>query len=198
MNAAVFSIFGATFPIFVIASALSVRTCGDKRMPYMAAALASMALSASIIASVGEHDMFARFFSLAAYGMAGVFMFAGATDKSWRSIDMLLLVVFVFMSSVIGGFFTRAPHSVVMPSAFVVFAGFAVMAIRYYANDKMLIALIMGALAVVTLADSAFIGLPGPNALLVVKMALVALMEAALIVNCYMAYKARKKGKHVR
>lgn len=198
MNAAVFSIFGATFPIFVIASALSVRTCGDKRMPYMAAALASMALSASIIASAGEHDMFARFFSLAAYGMAGVFMFAGATDKSWRSIDMLLLVVFVFMSSVIGGFFTRAPHSVVMPSAFVVFAGFAVMAIRYYANDKMLIALIMGALAVVTLADSAFIGLPGPNALLVVKMALVALMEAALIVNCYMAYKARKKGKHVR
>lgn len=198
MNAAVFSIFGATFPIFVIASALSVMTCGDKRMPYMAAALASMALSASIIASVGEHDMFARFFSLAAYGMAGVFMFAGATDKSWRSIDMLLLVVFVFMSSVIGGFFTRAPHSVVMPSAFVVFAGFAVMAIRYYANDKMLIALIMGALAVVTLADSAFIGLPGPNALLVVKMALVALMEAALIVNCYMAYKARKKGKHVR
>ena len=198
MNAAVFSIFGATFPIFVIASALSVRTCGDKRMPYMAAALASMALSASIIASVGEHDMFARFFALAAYGMAGVFMFAGATDKSWRSIDMLLLVVFVFMSSVIGGFFTRAPHSVVMPSAFVVFAGFAVMAIRYYANDKMLIALIMGALAVVTLADSAFIGLPGPNALLVVKMALVALMEAALIVNCYMAYKARKKGKHVR
>lgn len=111
---------------------------------------------------------------------------------------MLLLVVFVFMSSVIGGFFTRAPHSVVMPSAFVVFAGFAVMAIRYYANDKMLIALIMGVLAVVTLADSAFIGLPGPNALLVVKMALVALMEAALIVNCYMAYKARKKGKHVR
>lgn len=198
MNAAVFSIFGATFPIFVIASALSVRTCGDKRMPYMAAALASMALSASIIASVGEHDMFARFFSLAAYGMAGVFMFAGATDKSWRSIDMLLLVVFVFMSSVIGGFFTRAPHSVVMPSAFVVFAGFAVMAIRYYANDKMLIALIMGVLAVVTLADSAFIGLPGPNALLVVKMALVALMEAALIVSCYMAYKARKKGKHVR
>lgn len=198
MNAAVFSIFGATFPIFVIASALSVRTCGDKRMPYMAAALASMALSASIIASVGEHDMFARFFSLAAYGMAGVFMFAGATEKSWRSIDMLLLVVFVFMSSVIGGFFTRAPHSVVMPSAFVVFAGFAVMAIRYYANDKMLIALIMGALAVVTLADSAFIGLPGPNALLVVKMALVALMEAALIVSCYMAYKARKKGKHVR
>lgn len=198
MNAAVFSIFGATFPIFVIASALSVRTCGDKRMPYMAAALASMALSASIIASAGEHDMFARFFSLAAYGMAGVFMFAGATEKSWRSIDMLLLVVFVFMSSVIGGFFTRAPHSVVMPSAFVVFAGFAVMAIRYYANDKMLIALIMGALAVVTLADSAFIGLPGPNALLVVKMALVALMEAALIVNCYMAYKARKKGKHVR
>lgn len=198
MNAAVLSIFGATFPIFVIASALSVRTCGDKRMPYMAAALASMALSASIIASVGEHDMFARFFSLAAYGMAGVFMFAGATDKSWRSIDMLLLVVFVFMSSVIGGFFTRAPHSVVMPSAFVVFAGFAVMAIRYYANDKMLIALIMGALAVVTLADSVFIGLPGPNALLVVKMALVALMEAALIVNCYMAYKARKKGKHVR
>lgn len=198
MNAAVFSIFGATFPIFVIASALSVRTCGDRRMPYMAAALASMALSASIIASAGEHDMFARFFSLAAYGMAGVFMFAGATDKSWRSIDMLLLVVFVFMSSVIGGFFTRAPHSVVMPSAFVVFAGFAVMAIRYYANDKMLIALIMGALAVVTLADSAFIGLPGPNALLVVKMALVALMEAALIVNCYMAYKARKKGKHVR
>jgi hypothetical protein len=198
MNAAVFSIFGATFPIFVIASALSVRTCGDKRMPYMAAALASMALSASIIASAGEHDMFARFFSLAAYGMAGVFMFAGATDKSWRSIDMLLLVVFVFMSSVIGGFFTRAPHSVVMPSAFVVFAGFAVMAIRYYANDKMLIALIMGVLAVVTLADSAFIGLPGPNALLVVKMALVALMEAALIVNCYMAYKARKKGKHVR
>lgn len=198
MNAAVLSIFGATFPIFVIASALSVRTCGDKRMPYMAAALASMALSASIIASAGEHDMFARFFSLAAYGMAGVFMFAGATDKSWRSIDMLLLVVFVFMSSVIGGFFTRAPHSVVMPSAFVVFAGFAVMAIRYYANDKMLIALIMGALAVVTLADSAFIGLPGPNALLVVKMALVALMEAALIVNCYMAYKARKKGKHVR
>lgn len=198
MNAAVFSIFGATFPIFVIASALSVRTCGDKRMPYMAAALASMALSASIIASVGEHDMFARFFSLAAYGMAGVFMFAGATDKSWRSIDMLLLVVFVFMSSVIGGFFTRAPRSVVMPSAFVVFAGFAVMAIRYYANDKMLIALIMGVLAVVTLADSAFIGLPGPNALLVVKMALVALMEAALIVNCYMAYKARKKGKHVR
>lgn len=198
MNAAVFSIFGATFPIFVIASALSVRTCGDRRMPYMAAALASMALSASIIASVGEHDMFARFFSLAAYGMAGVFMFAGATEKSWRSIDMLLLVVFVFMSSVIGGFFTRAPHSVVMPSAFVVFAGFAVMAIRYYANDKMLIALIMGALAVVTLADSAFIGLPGPNALLVVKMALVALMEAALIVNCYMAYKARKKGKHVR
>lgn len=198
MNAAVFSIFGATFPIFVIASALSVRTCGDKRMPYMAAALASMALSASIIASAGEHDMFARFFSLAAYGMAGVFMFAGATDKSWRSIDMLLLVVFVFMSSVIGGFFTRAPHSVVMPSAFVVFAGFAVMAIRYYANDKMLIALIMGVFAVVTLADSAFIGLPGPNALLVVKMALVALMEAALIVNCYMAYKARKKGKHVR
>lgn len=198
MNAAVFSIFGATFPIFVIASALSVRTCGDKRMPYMAAALASMALSASIIASAGEHDMFARFFSLAAYGMAGVFMFAGATDKSWRSIDMLLLVVFVFMSSVIGGFFTRAPHSVVMPSAFVVFAGFAVMAIRYYANDKMLIALIMGVLAVVTLADSAFIGLPGPNALLVVKMALVALMEAALIVDCYMAYKARKKGKHVR
>lgn len=198
MNASVFSIFGATFPIFVIASALSVRTCGDKRMPYMAAALASMALSASIIASAGEHDMFARFFSLAAYGMAGVFMFAGATDKSWRSIDMLLLVVFVFMSSVIGGFFTRAPHSVVMPSAFVVFAGFAVMAIRYYANDKMLIALIMGVLAVVTLADSAFIGLPGPNALLVVKMALVALMEAALIVNCYMAYKARKKGKHVR
>lgn len=198
MNAAVFSIFGATFPIFVIASALSVRTCGDKRMPYMAAALASMALSASIIASAGEHDMFARFFSLAAYGMAGVFMFAGATDKSWRSIDMLLLVVFVFMSSVIGGFFTRAPHSVVIPSAFVVFAGFAVMAIRYYANDKMLIALIMGVLAVVTLADSAFIGLPGPNALLVVKMALVALMEAALIVNCYMAYKARKKGKHVR
>lgn len=198
MNAAVFSIFGATFPIFVIASALSVRTCGDKRMPYMAAALVSMALSASIIASAGEHDMFARFFSLAAYGMAGVFMFAGATDKSWRSIDMLLLVVFVFMSSVIGGFFTRAPHSVVMPSAFVVFAGFAVMAIRYYANDKMLIALIMGVLAVVTLADSAFIGLPGPNALLVVKMALVALMEAALIVNCYMAYKARKKGKHVR
>lgn len=198
MNAAVFSIFGATFPIFVIASALSVRTCGDKRMTYMAAALASMALSASIIASAGEHDMFARFFSLAAYGMAGVFMFAGATDKSWRSIDMLLLVVFVFMSSVIGGFFTRAPHSVVMPSAFVVFAGFAVMAIRYYANDKMLIALIMGVLAVVTLADSAFIGLPGPNALLVVKMALVALMEAALIVNCYMAYKARKKGKHVR
>lgn len=198
MNAAVFSIFGATFPIFVIASALSVRTCGDRRMPYMAAALASMALSASIIASAGEHDMFARFFSLAAYGMAGVFMFAGATDKSWRSIDMLLLVVFVFMSSVIGGFFTRAPHSVVMPSAFVVFAGFAVMAIRYYANDKMLIALIMGVLAVVTLADSAFIGLPGPNALLVVKMALVALMEAALIVNCYMAYKARKKGKHVR
>lgn len=198
MNAAVFSIFGATFPIFVIASALSVRTCGDKRMPYMAAALASMALSASIIASAGEHDMFARFFSLAAYGMAGVFMFAGATDKSWRSIDMLLLVVFVFMSSVIGGFFARAPHSVVMPSAFVVFAGFAVMAIRYYANDKMLIALIMGVLAVVTLADSAFIGLPGPNALLVVKMALVALMEAALIVNCYMAYKARKKGKHVR
>lgn len=198
MNAAVFSIFGATFPIFVIASALSVRTCGDKRMPYMAAALASMALSASIIASAGEHDMFARFFSLAAYGMAGVFMFAGATEKSWRSIDMLLLVVFVFMSSVIGGFFTRAPHSVVMPSAFVVFAGFAVMAIRYYANDKMLIALIMGVLAVVTLADSAFIGLPGPNALLVVKMALVALMEAALIVNCYMAYKARKKGKHVR
>lgn len=198
MNAAVFSIFGVTFPIFVIASALSVRTCGDKRMPYMAAALASMALSASIIASAGEHDMFARFFSLAAYGMAGVFMFAGATDKSWRSIDMLLLVVFVFMSSVIGGFFTRAPHSVVMPSAFVVFAGFAVMAIRYYANDKMLIALIMGVLAVVTLADSAFIGLPGPNALLVVKMALVALMEAALIVNCYMAYKARKKGKHVR
>lgn len=198
MNAAVFSIFGATFPIFVIASALSVRTCGDKRMPYMAAALASMALSASIIASAGEHDMFARFFSLAAYGMAGVFMFAGATDKSWRSIDMLLLVVFVFMSSVIGGFFTRAPHSVVMPSAFVVFAGFAVMAIRYYANDKMLIAFIMGVLAVVTLADSAFIGLPGPNALLVVKMALVALMEAALIVNCYMAYKARKKGKHVR
>ena len=198
MNAAVFSIFGATFPIFVIASALSVRTCGDKRMPYMAAALASMALSASIIASAGEHDMFARFFSLAAYGMAGVFMFAGATDKSWRSIDMLLLVVFVFMSSVIGGFFTRAPHSVAMPSAFVVFAGFAVMAIRYYANDKMLIALIMGVLAVVTLADSAFIGLPGPNALLVVKMALVALMEAALIVNCYMAYKARKKGKHVR
>ena len=102
------------------------------------------------------------------------------------------------MSSVSGGFFTRAPHSVVMPSAFVVFAGFAVMAIRYYANDKMLIALIMGVLAVVTLADSAFIGLPGPNALLVVKMALVALMEAALIVNCYMAYKARKKGKHVR
>lgn len=198
MNAAVFSIFGATFPIFVIASALSVRTCGDKRMPYMAAALASMALSASIVASAGEHDMFARFFSLAAYGMAGVFMFAGATDKSWRSIDMLLLVVFVFMSSVIGGFFTRAPHSVVMPSAFVVFAGFAVMAIRYYANDKMLIALIMGVLAVVTLADSALIGLPGPNALLVVKMALVALMEAALIVNCYMAYKARKKGKHVR
>lgn len=198
MNAAVFSIFGATFPIFVIASALSVRTCGDKSMPYMAAALASMALSASIIASVGEHDMFARFFSLAAYGMAGVFMFAGATDKSWCSIDMLLLVVFVFMSSVIGGFFTRAPHSVVMPSALVVFAGFAVMAIRYYANDKMLIALIMGVLAVVTLADSAFIGLPGPNALLVVKMALVALMEAALIVNCYMAYKARKKGKHVR
>lgn len=198
MNAAVFSIFGATFPIFVIASALSVRTCGDKRMPYMAAALASMALSASIIASAGEHDMFARFFSLAAYGMAGVFMFAGATEKSWRSIDMLLLVVFVFMSSVIGGFFTRAPHSVVIPSAFVVFAGFAVMAIRYYANDKMLIALIMGVLAVVTLADSAFIGLPGPNALLVVKMALVALMEAALIVNCYMAYKARKKGKHVR
>lgn len=198
MNAAVLSIFGATFPIFVIASALSVRTCGDKSMPYMAAALASMALSASIIASAGEHDMFARFFSLAAYGMAGVFMFAGATDKSWRSIDMLLLVVFVFMSSVIGGFFTRAPHSFVMPSAFVVFAGFAVMAIRYYANDKMLIALIMGALAVVTLADSAFIGLPGPNALLVVKMALVALMEAALIVNCYMAYKARKKGKHVR
>lgn len=198
MSAAVFSIFGATFPIFVIASALSVRTCGDKRMPYMAAALASMALSASIIASAGEHDMFARFFSLAAYGMAGVFMFAGATDKSWRSIDMLLLVVFVFMSSVIGGFFTRAPHSVVMPSAFVVFAGFAVMAIRYYANDKMLIALIMGVFAVVTLADSAFIGLPGPNALLVVKMALVALMEAALIVNCYMAYKARKKGKHVR
>ena len=198
MNAVVFSIFGATFPIFVIASALSVRTCGDKSMPYMAAALASMALSASIIASVGEHDMFARFFSLAAYGMAGVFMFAGATDKSWRSIDMLLLVVFVFMSSVIGGFFTRASHSVVMPSAFVVFAGFAVMAIRYYANDKMLIALIMGVLAVVTLADSAFIGLPGPNALLVVKMALVALMEAALIVNCYMAYKARKKGKHVR
>lgn len=198
MNAAVFSIFGATFPIFVIASALSVRTCGDRRMPYMAAALASMALSASIIASAGEHDMFARFFSLAAYGMAGVFMFAGATDKSWRSIDMLMLVVFVFMSSVIGGFFTRAPYSVVMPSAFVVFAGFAVMAIRYYANDKMLIALIMGALAVVTLADSAFIGLPGPNALLVVKMALVALMEAALIVNCYMAYKARKKGKHVR
>ena len=198
MNAAVFSIFGATFPIFVIASALSVRTCGDKSMPYMAAALASMALSASIIASVGEHDMFARFFSLAAYGMAGVFMFAGAIDKSWRSIDMLLLVVFVFMSSVIGGFFMRAPHSVVMPSAFVVFAGFAVMAIRYYANDKMLIALIMGVLAVVTLADSAFIGLPGPNALLVVKMALVALMEAALIVNCYMAYKARKKGKHVR
>lgn len=198
MNAAVLSIFGATFPIFVIASALSVRTCGDKRMPYMAAALASMALSASIIASAGEHDMFARFFSLAAYGMAGVFMFAGATEKSWRSIDMLLLVVFVFMSSVIGGFFTRAPHSVVMPSAFVVFAGFAVMAIRYYANDRMLIALIMGALAVVTLADSAFIGLPGPNALLVVKMALVALMEAALIVNCYMAYKARKKGKHVR
>lgn len=198
MNAAVLSIFGATFPIFVIASALSVRTCGDRRMPYMAAALASMALSASIIASAGEHDMFARFFSLAAYGMAGVFMFAGATDKSWRSIDMLMLVVFVFMSSVIGGFFTRAPHSVVMPSAFVVFAGFAVMAIRYYANDKMLIALIMGALAVVTLADSAFIGLPGPNALLVVKMALVALMEAALIVNCYMAYKARKKGKHVR
>ena len=198
MNAAVFSIFGATFPIFVIASALSVRTCGDRRMPYMAAALASMALSASIIASAGEHDMFARFFSLAAYGMAGVFMFAGATDKSWRSIDMLLLVVFVFMSSVIGGFFTRAPHSVVIPSAFVVFAGFAVMAIRYYANDKMLIALIMGVLAVVTLADSAFIGLPGPNALLVVKMALVALMEAALIVNCYMAYKARKKGKHVR
>lgn len=198
MNAAVFSIFGATFPIFVIASALSVRTCGDKRMPYMAAALASMALSASIVASAGEHDMFARFFSLAAYGMAGVFMFAGATDKSWRSIDMLLLVVFVFMSSVIGGFFTRAPHSVVMPSAFVVFAGFAVMAIRYYANDKMLIALIMGVLAVVTLADSAFIGLPGPNALLVVKMALVALMEAVLIVNCYMAYKARKKGKHVR
>lgn len=198
MNAAVLSIFGATFPIFVIASALSVRTCGDKRMPYMAAALASMALSASIIASAGEHDMFARFFSLAAYGMAGVFMFAGATDKSWRSIDMLMLVVFVFMSSVIGGFFTRAPHSVVMPSAFVVFAGFAVMAIRYYANDRMLIALIMGALAVVTLADSAFIGLPGPNALLVVKMALVALMEAALIVNCYMAYKARKKGKHVR
>lgn len=198
MNAAVFSIFGVTFPIFVIASALSVRTCGDKRMPYMAAALASMALSASIIASAGEHDMFARFFSLAAYGMAGVFMFAGATDKSWRSIDMLLLVVFVFMSSVIGGFFTRAPHSVVMPSAFVVFAGFAVMAIRYYANDKMLIALIMGVLAVVTLADSAFIGLPGSNALLVVKMALVALMEAALIVNCYMAYKARKKGKHVR
>lgn len=198
MNAAVLSIFGATFPIFVIASASSVRTCGDKSMPYMAAALASMALSASIIASVGEHDMFARFFSLAAYGMAGVFMFAGATDKSWRSIDMLLLVVFVFMSSVIGGFFTRAPHSVVMPSAFVVFAGFAVMAIRYYANDKMLIALIMGVLAVVTLADSAFIGLPGPNALLVVKMALVALMEAALIVNCYMAYKARKKGKHVR
>ena len=88
--------------------------------------------------------------------------------------------------------------AVVMPSAFVVFAGFAVMAIRYYANDKMLIALIMGVLAVVTLADSAFIGLPGPNALLVVKMALVALMEAALIVNCYMAYKARKKGKHVR
>ena len=198
MNAVVFSIFGATFPIFVIASALSIRTCGDRRMPYMAAALASMALSASIIASAGEHDMFARFFSLAAYGMAGVFMFAGATDKSWRSIDMLLLVVFVFMSSVIGGFFTRAPHSVVMPSAFVVFAGFAVMAIRYYANDKMLIALIMGVLAVVTLADSAFIGLPGPNALLVVKMALVALMEAALIVNCYMAYKARKKGKHVR
>ena len=157
MNAAVFSIFGATFPIFVIASALSVRTCGDKSMPYMAAALASMALSASIIASVGEHDMFARFFSLAAYGMAGVFMFAGATDKSWRSIDMLLLVVFVFMSSVIGGFFTRAPHSVVMPSAFVVFAGFAVMAIRYYANDKMLIALIMGVLAVVTLADLSLI-----------------------------------------
>ena len=46
MNAAVLSIFGATFPIFVIASALSVRTCGDKSMPYMAAALASMAPSA--------------------------------------------------------------------------------------------------------------------------------------------------------
>lgn len=198
MNAVVFGIFGATFPFFVVASALSARTCGDRRMPYMAAALASIALSTSIIATVGAQDMFARFFSLACYGMAGVFMFAGATEKSWRSVDMLLLVVFVFMSSVIGGFITRVPHSIVMPAAFVVFAGFAVMAIRYYTQDKMVIALLMAALAVVTLVDSAFIGEEALQAILIVKMVLVVMMEAALIANCWMTRAARKKGSDVR
>lgn len=198
MNTVVFAVFGATFPIFVAASALSVRTCGDRRMPYMAAALAAMALSASIIVSFGERDMFARFFSLAIYGMAGVLMFAGATGKSWRSVDMMLLVVFVFMSSVIGGFFTVSPHSVVMPSAFIVFAGFAVMAIRYYANDNIVVALSMAALAVVSLVDSMFVGGPGIHCLLLVKMALIVFMEGSLIVNCYRRRRAGKKDADVR
>lgn len=192
MNAVVFSIFGATFPIFAIAAALSIKRCGDKRMPYMAAALACMALSASIVSSVGEHDMFSRFFSLAFYGMAGVFMFAGATEKSWRSVDMMLLVVFVFMSSVIGGFFTQELHSVVMPSAFVVFAGFAVMAIRYYTNDNIVTAFLMASLACVALADSAFMGSPWLSYVLILKVVLIALMEAALTINCYRSSRARK------
>ena len=198
MSAVVFSIFGITFPIFVVASALSIKACGDKRMPYMSAALACMALSASIIASVGEQDMFARFFSLLFYGMAGVFMFAGATDKSWRSVDMLLLVVFVFMSSVIGGFFTEAPHSVVMPAAFVVFAGFTVMAIRYYTSNSIIVAIIMASLACVTLADSAFIGHSGLDHILILKVSLIAIMEVALIVRCYRVGKLRKREKDVR
>lgn len=198
MNAILFTIFGATFPFFVVAAALSTRTCGDRRMPYMAAALASMALAASIIASMGPHDMFGRFFSLMAYGMAGTFMFAGATEKSWRSVDMLLLVVFVFMSSVIGGFLTISVHSVVMPSAFVVFAGFAVMAIRYYTNDDYFIALVMVALAVMSLVDSAFIGDPELHGALAVKLVLIDVMEVALMVNCARKRIARKKDEDVR
>lgn len=195
-NLVIYALFVCSFPFFLAGSIVENKRTKDQRMLYISISLLFMALSSVIVYVLGEFNPFARLFSLFCYGFAGVLMFKGATEKRWQSVDMMLLMVFILISSVIGAFITFTPHSIVMPSAFIVFAGFIVMAIRYAIVDEhYFTSTCIAVLSILTLIDSSLIGTKELHLFLMLKMIFIIIMEIALIVSVVKGKKRR--GEHV-
>lgn len=198
-NFYIYMSFVVFFPFFLIASIISYKKCDDNRMCYISAALLCMASSSGVVGIFGDYNPFARSTSLFIYGFSGVLLFKGATNKSWKTVDMMLLTVFVFMSSMIGAFMTFTPHSIVMPSAFIVFAGLLVMGIRYsIVDDLHIVATSIILLAIISLISGGLIGTKELSLFLILKMTFIIFTEISLIVCTIISIRDSKRGRHVR